>query len=819
MADQTVPVQGEDGDTQMITESMTKQEEALEQAASKKQARSNKQVKEISSQEESARVARLKFLIEKSKIYTSILSEKLLKQQETSRNKGENIDKLKEENKSKVKNGKYDLAKYVDADDLLKQSDRKSTAEALKQAAKAKPTTRSARNGDNKENELSGDSEKTTQKPPASARQPDLVTGGVMRDYQLAGLEWMVSLYENGLNGILADEMGLGKTLQTISFLAFLRSKGVHGPFLVAAPLSTVANWVNEVRRFTPDIPVLLYHGTKDERAVIRAEKLGEVDEKFPVVVTSYEIIMNDRKFLQKYSWKYIVVDEGHRLKNLNCRLIRELKSYTSANRLLLTGTPLQNNLSELWSLLNFLLPDIFSDLDSFQSWFDFSAIESNSNGNLVDEEQQSSVVAQLHQILKPFLLRRLKTDVEKDLPKKREYLLYAPMTAHQTDLYKAILGKKVAAFYDDQDEEEEKEVSAKRGRAEGEDGPDGPQHRSKRTRTVDSYKEMTDTQWFDAVAAQGDSSELPDVNGKKALSKEQSSTQNLKLRNMLMSLRKACNHPFQMDWPVYKGTDEYVVDKSIVNSSGKMLLLQRLLLALFDAGHKVLIFSQFTSMLDILEAWAEDILGLVVARIDGNVAQEVRRGQIADFNSHPEHKLFLLSTRAGGLGINLTSADTVILFDSDWNPQVDLQAMDRVHRIGQKKPVIVYRFVSANTIESKILEKAAGKRRLEKVVIQKDKFKSIISSNSNGGGAAGTTTTTQDALATLSEILMQEDAEAIRVKSEEDEIISDADLAKIMDRSDAAYDVQEQGGVGEGSVFKSVTTARDHENDGLVTK
>lgn len=195
---------------------------------------------------------------------------------------------------------------------------------------------------------------------------------------------------------------------------------------------------MSEVQRFAPSIPVLLYHGSKLERADLRANKLGKIDDNFPIVVTSYEIVMNDRKFLQKYTWKYIIVDEGHRLKNLNCRLIRELKSYTSANRLLLTGTPLQNNLSELWSLLNFLLPDIFSDLESFQAWFDFSAMKGDDDG---DEKEvgYGSVISSLHQILKPFLLRRLKTDVERNLPRKREYLLFAPMTKQQADLYKAM--------------------------------------------------------------------------------------------------------------------------------------------------------------------------------------------------------------------------------------------------------------------------------------------------------------------------------------------------------------------------------------------
>lgn len=247
--------------------------------------------------------------------------------------------------------------------------------------------------------------------------------------------------FEHGLNGILADEMGLGKTLQTIAFLAFLREKQILGPFLISAPLSTIANWVNEFEKFAPTIPVVLYHGTPDERQEIRDDRLQKVDDKFPVVITSFELCMRDRIHLQRFQWKFIIVDEGHRIKNLNCRLVRELKSYDSANRLLLTGTPLQNNLAELWSLLSFLLPDIFSDFDSFQHWFDFSALkEKEGHKQILDEEEKSSLVSNLHAILKPFLLRRLKADVEHSLPLKREYVLYCPLTSEQQELYRKLL-------------------------------------------------------------------------------------------------------------------------------------------------------------------------------------------------------------------------------------------------------------------------------------------------------------------------------------------------------------------------------------------
>lgn len=221
--------------------------------------------------------------------------------------------------------------------------------------------------------------------------------------------------------------MGLGKTVQTIGFLSHLRNKGVLGPYLILGPLSTLPNWVNEFHKFCPDFPVVLYHGNRQERAEIRSKHLPTsqpIKPTFPAIVTSFEIVMADRKFLQKYNFKYLVVDEGHRLKNFDCKLIRELKQIPAANKLLLTGTPLQNNLPELWSLLHFLLPDVFSSLSQFQSWFDFSA---DTSGD-AEANKRVKVVEKLHGILKPFLLRRLKGDVETNLPRKKEIIIYAHM-------------------------------------------------------------------------------------------------------------------------------------------------------------------------------------------------------------------------------------------------------------------------------------------------------------------------------------------------------------------------------------------------------
>ena len=256
-------------------------------------------------------------------------------------------------------------------------------------------------------------------------KQPAAIQG-TMRPYQTVGVHWLVGLYENGLNGILGDEMGLGKTIQSIAMLAHLSGMGVNGPFMVVGPLSTLHNWSNEFKKWCPSMEAVIYHGSQQTRADLRGRHFrakGNAQGKtvMPVMITSYEIVIRDIKELRRIQWKFLIIDEGHRLKNMNCRLIRELKTLgcDGCNRLLLTGTPLQNNLTELWSLLNFLLPGIFDDLDSFQQWFNFDFSSANVDQRVLQGELQQGVVTKLHQILRPFLLRRLKQDVEIGLPKK----------------------------------------------------------------------------------------------------------------------------------------------------------------------------------------------------------------------------------------------------------------------------------------------------------------------------------------------------------------------------------------------------------------
>jgi SWI/SNF-related matrix-associated actin-dependent regulator of chromatin subfamily A member 5 len=470
---------------------------------------------------------------------------------------------------------------------------------------------------------------------------PSYIKFGTMRDYQVRGLNWMISLAENGINGILADEMGLGKTLQTISLLGYMKHyKSVAGPHMVIAPKSTLTNWMNEVKRWCPSLKAVCLIGDQQTRsALIRDTLLGSQNE-WDVCVTSYEMIIREKSVLKKFNWRYIVIDEAHRIKNEKSKLSEIIREFKSTNRLLLTGTPLQNNLHELWALLNFLLPDVFNSSDDFDAWF-------NTNNCLVGAD--NSLVERLHGVLRPFLLRRLKSEVEKKLPPKKETKIYVGLSRMQREWYTKILMK-----------------------------------------------------------------DIDIVNGAGKMDK-------MRLLNILMQLRKCANHPYLFDGA--EPGPPYTTDKHLVDNCGKMVILDKLLPKFQEQGSRVLIFSQMTRMLDILEDYSL-WRGYKYCRLDGQTAHEDRERAIEEFNKPDSEKfLFMLSTRAGGLGINLATADIVILFDSDWNPQVDLQAQDRAHRIGQTKTVRVFRMITENTVEERIVERAEIKLRLDTVVIQQGRL------------------------------------------------------------------------------------------------
>jgi ATP-dependent DNA helicase len=657
---------------------------------------------------------------------------------------------------------------------------------------------------------------------------------------------------------------------------------------------------MNEFRHWCPSIPTVQFHGVPEERAEIARTKIfpylkgGRPAEKFPVVITSYEMVLKERSVLGKINWEFIIVDEGHRLKNFDSMLFRELKQFQSATRLLITGTPLQNNLKELWALLNFLMPTIFKDWEAFESWFDFGDLADDEDANaFLNDNQKKDLLLKIHTVLQPMILRRVKKDVAAYLPKKREYLLHAPMTREQTDLYNVLSDKtqdtrsylenkiverltrstnspaspgmsattsrnasvspklelghstelamrpsphkgsskkcgspastasvtnafskmmatataakrgrgrprtSTAVSTETTDTEASVKTNSKRKTAPTIESPASKSAKSSRQSTPASSvrrgtrrrhilrdddpdeDDLLDDDEFetkllkeaaknDAYAKLQDEPDLsPDELARtKTLDLAKKEIQQKKFGNPMMQLRKICNSPhlFYNPWPT---SDD--VDETLVTSSGKMLMLDRLLPTLFAKGHKVLIFSQFVEMINLIEDYCRVLRGWDTCRIVGDVSQADRAEQIERFNNDPDVKIFLLTTRAGGQGINLASADTVVLFDSDWNPQQDLQAQDRAHRIGQTRPVIVFRLATKNTVEEGLLMSAEGKRRLEKLVIKKGNIQTMM--------GRGDDVTADD----LKRLLLK-DGEVYKFSGHK-EILSDQDLEVLCDR------------------------------------
>eukprot|EP00252_Welwitschia_mirabilis_P019206 TRINITY_DN4386_c0_g3_i1.p1 TRINITY_DN4386_c0_g3~~TRINITY_DN4386_c0_g3_i1.p1 ORF type:complete len:2283 (-),score=553.97 TRINITY_DN4386_c0_g3_i1:18-6866(-) len=460
-------------------------------------------------------------------------------------------------------------------------------------------------------------------------RQPSMLRAGTLRDYQLVGLQWMLSLYNNKLNGILADEMGLGKTVQVMALIAYLMEfKGNYGPHLIIVPNAVMVNWKSELYNWLPTVSCIFYVGGKDQRNRLYSQVVCA--RKFNVLVTTYEFVMRDRAKLSRIDWKYIIIDEAQRMKDRESRLARDLDRFRCQRRLLLTGTPLQNDLQELWSLLNLLLPEVFDNRKAFQDWFSkpFQKETSNSQSpedDWLETEKKVIIIHRLHQILEPFMLRRRVEDVEGSLPPKVSVVLRCRMSALQGAIYDWV--KATGSIRLDPESEAR--------RVEG---------NSKRQ--IRAY---------------------------------------VPLQNRCMELRKVCNHPF-LSYPFHM---EYP-DEYIVRSCGKLWILDRILIKLHQSGHRVLLFSTMTKLLDILEEYLQ-WRHLQYRRIDGTTSLEDRESAIHDFNKPgSECFLFLLSIRAAGRGLNLQSADTVVIYDPDPNPKNEEQAVARAHRIGQKREVKV---------------------------------------------------------------------------------------------------------------------------------
>ena len=529
------------------------------------------------------------------------------------------------------------------------------------------------------------------------SEQPSLLEGGQLKNYQLIGLQWMISLYNNKVNGILADEMGLGKTIQTIALFCYLMEhKQNFGPFLVVVPLSTLTNWKIEFEKWAPSIKKVIYKGTPQERKDLA---LYIKNNKFNVCLTTYEYVLKDKSELNRFHWQYIVVDEGHKMKNPKSQFAMTLgQIYNSEHRILLTGTPLQNNLTELWSLLNFLLPKVFNSCEDFEKWFKMPMKKMGAEKELdLTEEEKLLIVHRFHQVLRPFLLRRVKREVESELPQKIEYIIKVDLSSWQKVIYNQIAQKESKIILENE---------AK----------------------------------YNCFMLN-------------------------KMNNMIMQLRKICNHPYLFQ-------DYYTESEELMRSSGKFELLDRIVPKLIKTGHRMLIFTQMTQVIDLLEAFMR-LRNIKHLRLDGSTKHEERGERMAAFNKeNSEYPVFLLSTRAGGLGLNLQTADTVILFDSDWNPQMDLQAQDRVHRIGTLREVRVLRLVTNGTIEERILSKASYKRSLDEMVIQ--------------AGMYNNRSTDLERRQKLEEIIKRQNIKEKR----DDEIPNDDEINKLISRDDDEFDL-----------------------------
>ncbi|KAG9452199.1 hypothetical protein H6P81_005103 [Aristolochia fimbriata] len=501
-----------------------------------------------------------------------------------------------------------------------------------------------------------------------------------LKPHQVDGVSWLIRRYFLGVNVILGDEMGLGKTLQAITLLSYLNAQKISpGPFLVLCPLSVTDGWMTEFTKFAPNLRVLRYVGDKGVRLALRRTMYEHVkhQEKSPssvqpnlpfhVLLTTYDIVLLDQDFLSQVPWHYAVLDEAQRLKNPSSVLYNVLEErFVMPRRLLMTGTPIQNNLSELWALMHFCLPSIFGTLKQFVSAFE----EDN------EDVKVNQPFKTLKYILKAFMLRRTKTMLIESgtltLPPLTEITVMAPLVPLQKKVYISILRR-----------------------------------------------------------------ELPEL-----LAISSGATSHQSLQNIVIQLRKACSHPY-----LFNGIEPepYEEGEHLVEASGKLVVLDQLLKKLHAAGHRVLLFAQMTHTLDILQDFIE-LRGYTYERLDGSVRAEERFAAIRSFSKKPAKVIlgteanqeaafvFMISTRAGGVGLNLVAADTVIFYEQDWNPQVDKQALQRTHRIGQINHVLSINLVSQHTVEEVIMRRAERKLQLSHCVMGEENNHKIKEMGADAG-------------------------------------------------------------------------------------
>lgn len=886
------------------------------------------QAKKEEEERESKRQAKkLNFLLTQTELYSHFIGRKI------------KTNEIEGNNNAEIANNDIDLEKTnatkneFNEIDFDNENDDQLRLKAAENASNVLAKTRAQAQAFDKQKNIEegaddDDDELNFQNPTSlgdiTVEQPNLLAC-TLKEYQLKGLTWLANLYDQGINGILADEMGLGKTVQSISVLAHLAERyNIWGPFLVVTPASTLHNWVNEITKFVPEFKVLPYWGNGNDRKTLRKFwdrknlRYGK-DSPFHVMITSYQMVVTDFNYLQKMRWQYMILDEAQAIKSSQSSRWRNLLNFHCRNRLLLTGTPIQNNMQELWALLHFIMPSLFDSHDEFSEWFS-KDIESHAEGNGQLNQEQ---LRRLHMILKPFMLRRIKKNVQSELGDKIEIDVLCDLTQRQRKLYQ-ILRSQLSSDYDaiehiagadaqtgdtnllnavmqfrkvcnhpdlferaDVDSPfsfvnfgKTSTISKNAYNSLGSTNTNNNSsvsvnnipNNSLNTAAVSNYANLEDVVYstynpisyylprliYDELLLpnyndsqtvfnkyvthimdiyhpannkelteilsrltglpsdkfskihhellinriinfnENDCNKNPNFNRNlliedkldhlNLLSKQSTSgvietLMNIKANyydeHYMNSLNRSARYAavatpiniqvlgssnfsnkiqselfdpvvsqafseippiieYKMHYKKHIPVEAFPkaglfpssINKNFSSSismpsmnrfiteSAKLKKLDEMLPILKQQDHRVLIYFQMTKMMDLMEEYLT-YRQYNHIRLDGSSKLEDRRDLVHDWQTKPEIFVFLLSTRAGGLGINLTAADTVIFYDSDWNPTIDSQAMDRAHRLGQTKQVTVYRLLARNTIEERMRDRAKQKEQVQQVVME----------------------------------------------------------------------------------------------------